>query len=192
MNVTIDGFIAGPNHELDWHYQNWTEDMAEFAAEQLSRADTILLGRVTYQAMAAYWPSQAINLLCSRSDIVYADMMNHHSKIVFSKTLQKTNSLVSGWNKSTVTRKNIKAEISRLKKLGGRNIIVFGSGTLVAELMKLNLVDEYDIWIHPVFLGTGLRLAENARAKFKLRLLSTKEFKSGVILLRYNSRGSVH
>jgi dihydrofolate reductase len=185
MNVTIDGFIAGPDRGLDWHYQNWTEDMSEFAVEQLSRADTILLGRVTYESLAAYWPLQAINLLCPRSDIAYADMMNHYSKIVFSKTLRKTDALVLGWNKSMVIKKNIKTEISRLKKLEGKDIIVFGSGTLVSALMQFNLIDEYHVWVHPVFIGSGTCLFKDSWGKLKLQLLSTKEFKSGVILLRY-------
>lgn len=86
INVTLDGFMAGPNCELDWHFNSWTLDMGEALAEQLSRADTILLGRVTYGGMARHFASAPASLNTPREDIDFADMLNHYPKIVFSKT----------------------------------------------------------------------------------------------------------
>ena len=79
MNMTLDGFMSGPDRGLDWHFTSWTEEMAESACEELSRADTILLGRITYDAMASYWPQQAAHALYSREDVAFADMMNREA-----------------------------------------------------------------------------------------------------------------
>ena len=98
MNITLDGFMAGPAGELDWHFLKWTEEMAEWLGIQLSMADTILLGRNTYDAMACYWPQQDNNLAIARDDIAFASMMNSYTKIVFSKTLKKLH-----WQNTTGT-----------------------------------------------------------------------------------------
>ena len=90
MNVTLDGFMAGPDCELDWHFNYWNEEMAKCAGEQLSNADTILLGRITYKAMARFWPSKMKDLLGPRHDIAFASMINSYQKVVFSKTLKNT------------------------------------------------------------------------------------------------------
>jgi len=99
MNLTLDGFMCGPDDELDWHFQAWSGQMGQMLAEELSKADTILLGRITYCAMAAYWPKPANALSLSRDDLAFADMMNSYSKVVFSKTLKKTN-----WNNSRLIK----------------------------------------------------------------------------------------
>ena len=90
MNVTLDGFMSGPNCELDWHFRSWTSEMAESLCAELNEADTILLGRTTYLAMAQYWQSKALDLSFPREDLVFVDMMNSYTKIVISKTLSRT------------------------------------------------------------------------------------------------------
>src|SRR5688572_29446129 len=87
INVSLDNYMSGPNCELDWHFQRWGPDLALSFCQQLSTADTILLGRVTYCAMALYWPQKAQDLSFPREDIAFADMMNNHTKVVFTKTL---------------------------------------------------------------------------------------------------------
>ena len=86
MNVTLDGFMSGLNCELDWHFDKWTTEMAERLGEQLSEADTIVLGRVTFNAMAKYWSFKATDLSLPREDIAFADMMNSYKKLVVSRT----------------------------------------------------------------------------------------------------------
>src|SRR4051812_40420991 len=111
MNVSLDGYISGPNCELDWHFDRWTPDMGEKFGTELSMADIILLGRVTYEEMAKYWPCRETNMSCPRDDIGFAFMMNRHHKVVYSTTLQKTQ-----WNNSTLIKGNIKDEIEALKQ----------------------------------------------------------------------------
>lgn len=182
MNLTLDGYMAGRNCELDWHFNYWNEEMAEHACHQLSKIDTILLGRVTYQAMAQYWPYQAFNLSFPREHIAFADMMNSHLKIVFSKTLQGAT-----WNNSRLVKKDFRSEISRLKKQPGKDIIIYGSGRLVSSLMQSGLIDEYELWVHPLLLGEGKSLFHNLQSVHTLKLLKTRAFDSGVVILYYGA-----
>ena len=183
MNVTLDGFVSGPDHNLNWHFENWSSDMGERLGIELNRADTILLGRITYQAMANYWPMKSIDLLCPRDEIALAEMMNSMRKVVYSKTLAK-----AAWNNSTLISGDIKTAVSKLKKNHGvskKNIMVYGSSQLVAALIQLNLVDEYQLWIHPVILGKGNHLFSRIQHSTALRLMGTTTFQSGVVLMNY-------
>jgi dihydrofolate reductase len=183
MNITLDGYVSGPDAELDWHFDRWDPDIAQVLSKELSKVDTILLGRITYEAMAKYWPTRAMDFLCPRDDIAYAVMMNRHHKAVYSKTLNKTT-----WNNSTLIKGDIKKEITSLKRPQNgqdKDIITYGSGTLVTALIRLNLVDEFQLWIHPVILGKGKPLFRELNYTNNLRLLSTKTFDSGVVFAHY-------
>ena len=182
MNLTLDGYHSGPTCELDWHFERWSPEMGKVMTEQLSTADTILLGRITYQAMAAYWPSVIINMSYPLENIAFARMMNEYRKIVFSTTLKKPS-----WNNSTLIRKNVADEVTLLKKQCGRNLILYGSGKLASTLIAKNLVDEYVLWLHPVVLGEGKRLFSLLATQMSLNLINTRTFHNGVVLLHYRS-----
>jgi dihydrofolate reductase len=183
MNVTLDGYISGPNCELDWHFDKWAPDIGERLGKELLNTDTILLGRITYEAMAKYWPGKETDTSCPRDDIPFACMMNKHRKVVYSNTLQKAE-----WNNSTLIKGNFKDEIKKLKQSGekeNKNIIVYGSVKLVSALTQFGLIDEYQLWMHPIILGKGRSLFRKSKNKSSLELLNTEVFKSGVILLHY-------
>lgn len=181
INITLDGFMAGPHHDLDWHFRHWTEEMAETTGRELAKADTILLGRVTYEAMAAYWSSAVLDLCFPREDLAIAEMMNKYTKVVFSRSLVKT-----GWQNARLARSDTRLEIARLKdsSRSDKNIILYGSGTLISDLMKLDVIDEYILWVHPVILGQGRPLFRKPAVQ-QLRLAGSQTFSSGVILLHY-------
>lgn len=180
MNVTLDGLMAGPDHELDWHTRYWDEEMANYLAMQLSHADTLLLGRITYNAMAHYWPSKAGDYSMAREDIAFAEMMNSHNKVVVSATLT-----AATWNNSRIISGNVAAEVRRLKRAEGADIIIYGSGDLVAELMRLHMIDEYMLWVHPVVLGRGRPFFTVTAGRHLFRLVRSKAFASGVLVLNY-------
>lgn len=180
INITLDGFMAGPHGELDWHFPLWNSEMADFAYEQLCMMDSILLGRVTYQAMASYWPYEANNSANGRQECNYAYMMNHYEKIVFSKTLRTVE-----WRNARLVKKNIAKEVAELKQQPGLDMIIFGSGSIVSRLMQLDLIDEYVLWLHPVVLGKGIPLFRELQQAYPLKLLKTKTFSSGVVILYY-------
>lgn len=179
MNVTVDGFMAAADGGLDWHLQNWSAEMADLLAQQLNTADTILLGRNTYSAMAGYWPAVSTGLLLSRSDLAYATMINSCEKVVCSTTLKNLR-----WANSRLISSNIRTEILKLKQLPGKDIIIYGSHKLVQYLGRLNLIDEYLLWLYPVSIGRGIPLFHRPQ---QLKLMSSQILSSGVTVLKYST-----
>ncbi|MBA4167191.1 MAG: dihydrofolate reductase [Chitinophagaceae bacterium] len=182
MNITLDGFMAGPDQGLEWHFRYWNDEMAEESAIQLAQADTILLGRKTYEAMAGYWPLQRVNPAFPRNDLAFAEMMNRHRKIVFSTTLMRLH-----WSNSMLVRKDIEAKVASLKMQEGPNILIYGSGSIVGQLMRSGQIDEYRVWVHPVVLGSGKPFLINPKDRSAPELFNEKKFTSGVVLFFYGS-----
>jgi len=180
LNTTLDGFMAGSNGELDWHFDYWDEEMAAHANLHLRDADTIILGRVTYEVMSQYWQSTITGLEQSREDLAFADMMNNYKKIVFSRKLQ-----FAGWKNSSIVRSLNTSIIKHLKKAGGKDMIIYGSGKIVAKLMQLDLIDEFIIWTHPVILSRGQPAFGRLGSKLELIPGSPKFLRSGVLMTRY-------
>lgn len=172
--TTLDGFFEGPNQDISWH--NVDEDFNEFAIDQLNQIGTLLFGRITYQGMESYWPTEiAIN-----DDPVVAGLMNRLPKIVFSRTLDRAE-----WNNSRLVKENAAEEVLNLKAQPGKDIAIFGSSDLAVTLAEAGLIDEYRIIVNPVFLGHGTTLLRGIKDKVDLRLLETRTFKSGNVLLYY-------
>ncbi len=182
MNVTLDGFMSGPDCGLDWHFKSWTSEMGASLCRQLAEADTILLGRVTYTAMANYWNAKALQVSCSREDVLFTEMMNCYSKVVVSQTLK-----TATWNNTALINGNLAEEIRYLKQQNGKDIILYGSGKLFSALVDLKLVDEYRLWVHPVAIGKGKPLFSNLRIQ-SLELLKAETFGSGVVILHYQCK----
>ena len=180
MNVTLDGFMSGPQCELDWHFTFWSSEMSEALCCQLSGVDTLLFGRITYQAMAHYWSSKLADSSLEREEIAFAYKMNELAKIVFSNTLTEIN-----WKGTTVIKGDVAQMITPLKCSAGKNIMVYGSGQLVCALMQANLVDELQLWMHPVALSNGMPLFKND-VQLSLKLVDSTVFRSGVVLLCYH------
>lgn len=180
VNTTLDGYMAGPDCELDWHFTRWTPEMAEAQCRQLSCADTLLLGRITYNAMANYWSAVRSDLCFPREDLAFADLMHSRQKVVFSRTLKE---LI--WENSVQMSGNLGSEVYKLKKLAGNDIIIYGSSKLISSLLRLGLIDEYILWIHPVMLGTGKPLFSKTKNFSNMRLSNVQQFDSGVVLLHH-------
>ena len=180
MNLSLDGYLSDSRGGLDWHIEAWNEEMGEKLLEHLNDADTILLGRKTYEAMAEYWPAKTLDPEFPRQDLAIADKMNRYSKVVFSTTITDP-----GWNNSSIVARNPEKEIYKLKQQRGKNIILYGSGRLASSIIRTSLVDEYLLWIHPVILGRGKLLFTNTDMQMNLKLQSSVPFASGVIAFCY-------
>ncbi len=172
--ITIDGFFAGPDGEIDWH--NVDAEFNDYAIKFLNTLDTLMFGRITYELMANYWPTE--NAL--KDDPIVADKMNSLSKIVFSKTKEEL-----AWNNSKIFSEINADEIKKIKQAEGKDIAIFGSGMIVSALADLGVIDEYRLIINPVILGKGKSLFLNIEKRYKLKLVKVHEFKSGNIFLRY-------
>ena len=182
MNLSLDGLMSGPEGQLDWHQETWDEGMSEQWLAQLESSDTLLLGRVTYEAMASYWMMGPLNQNFPRQDLAIADRMNFHRKIVFSAS-----GTACAWNNTLFVRGNPNEEIIQLKKKKGKEILLIGSKTLVSSIIQARLADEYRLWIHPVILGNGNPLFRNLKTKLNLKLSGSRLFDSGVLLLSYQA-----
>jgi len=170
--VTLDGFFEGPKSwELDWHDSVWGDELERYSIEQSKSTGMLLFGRVTYEGMASYWPSQ-------KGEI--ADFMNTIPKIVFSKTMRKAE-----WNNTTLVKGNAVEEVAKLKRQPGKNMFVFGSANLSSTLLEHDLFDEIDLALAPVILGRGNPLFKASPDRLKMKLLEARPLKSGGVILRY-------
>jgi dihydrofolate reductase len=168
--ASLDGFFETPDKKLDWVVTD--TEFFDYAKAMLRAADTLLFGRATYQHMANYWPTAPADEI--------ADKMNNLPKIVFSRTLQKVE-----WNNSRLAEKNPEEEVSKLKKQAGMDMVVLGSATVASSLLQAGLVDEYRVILQPVLIGKGNSLFKDITERMQLKLISTRAFGSGVVLLSY-------
>ncbi len=174
MMVSLDGYFEGDNRDISWH--NVDNEFNDFAIAQLDEVDTLLFGRVTYEMMASYWPTPQAR----SNDPVVAEKMNGTAKIVFSHTLPD-----AGWENTRLVKGDFAAEVSRLKALPGKDMIIFGSSDLAVSFIEHGLLDECRIMINPVVLGSGKPLFRGIHDRLRLALLKTKDFHSGNVLLYY-------
>lgn len=177
MHVSLDGFVAGPNGEMDWIKAD--EQMFDYAGKQTDQAGTALYGRVTYQMMDAYWPTAANHPNPSAHDVKHSHWYNQVQKVVLSRTLQSTD------EKTKVLADDIPAQVGKLKRDSTDNILVFGSPTAVHTLLHHQLIDEFWLFVNPIILGTGIAMFEEVQARLDLSLVQTIPFESGVICLHY-------
>ena len=172
--MTLDGFCdhtAGiADEETHQHY-----------SELLSSADTLIFGRITYQLMESHWPSVVKNPTGNKPTDEFAVLIDNISKIVFSRTLKNVD-----WKNTTLKKEISKEEVLELKKQAGKNILV-GSPGLIVALTQLDLIDEYQLSVQPIVLGRGLQLFKNISDRINLKLLRTKTFGCGVVILYYES-----
>jgi len=171
INMTLDGFCDHTamiaDNEIHQHY-----------TDLLKNAGTILYGRITYQLME-YWPTIVKNPTGNKSMDDFAVTIDNIPKIVFSRTLKNVE-----WKTARIAKGSLEEEVLELKQQQGRDILV-GSPGLIVALMKLNLIDEYQLCVHPVVVGKGLPLFKSINDRVILKLLKTKTFSSGQIILYY-------
>ena len=175
--MTLDGFAAGPNGELDMF--NVDQKFFDVANKLTQEADTALYGRVTYQIMDSYWPTAADQPNASKHDKEHSTWYNKVNKIVLSKTLKSNKA------NTTIISTNITEEITKLKQGTGKNIQIFGSPGIVRLLTQENLIDEYWLFVAPVILGNGILVFKDGKNRVNLKLLETMSSDSGITGLHY-------
>jgi dihydrofolate reductase len=175
--LTVDGVMEDPGGAEGFEHGGWQlpffdDDLAGYMTEQQATTDGLLLGRITYQGFAAAWPSMT-------DEGGFADRMNSMPKYVASTTLTETT-----WNASLING-DVAEEVAKLKQQPGKNLLVLGSGQLAATLREHNLIDEYQLLVHPVVLGSGKRLFKEGSDVSALELVDTKTTSKGVLILTY-------
>jgi dihydrofolate reductase len=178
MHVSLDGFVAGPNGEMDWIIVD--EQIFDYAGGRTSESDTALYGRVTYQMMEGYWPTAAQQPNPSKHDIEHSAWYNKVDKVVISRTMRG-----QSLPRTKIISDNVSDEILKLKQAEGREIIIFGSPSISHLLTQENLIDDYWLFINPILLGQGIPMFKDIKKRSKLQLLKSHAFSSGVVCLHY-------
>lgn len=178
MHASLDGFVGGPNGELDWISHD--DEIFQDVTDMLEQVDAALYGRTTYQMMEGYWPTVPSNPASTPLELHHAQWVEQVDKIVFSTTLPGAE-----WNNTRLIKENIAEEIAQLKTRPGKDLMIFGSPRLSYAFMKLGLVDEYRINLNPVILGAGIPLFKDPQDRVNLQLRSAKTYACGVVGLRY-------
>lgn len=169
--VSLDGVAEAPEK---WNPPYFTDEMGAVIGQAMASSDALLMGRRTYEEWASYWPHQ------SPEGNPIAAFMNNTPKYVASTTLDRVD-----WEGSTLLGEDVAAEVAKLKQDPGKDIIVNGSATLVRSLLAEGLVDELQLMIHPIVLGSGGRLFDGGTPKAELELVDTKAFSTGVVSVTY-------
>ncbi len=179
MHISLDGFVAGPNGELDWVKVD--QDIFDHVGNRISEGDTALYGRVTFQMMENYWPTAGSKPTASRHDIEHAKWYNKVHKIVLSRSMKD-----AVLTHTTFISDHIPDQLNEIKKQAGKEILLFGSPTATHSLMQLNLIDGFWLFVNPIILGHGIPLFKDIHEKIKLKLLpATRQFTCGVTELNY-------
>jgi dihydrofolate reductase len=178
--MSLDGFLAGPKGELDWFvYEGFVKgtEFGQYAREVITSVDAILLGRLTYEEFVSYWP------IATNDDPVITERMNNLPKIVFSRTLDKVG--WGNWNNARLVKENATDEVRKMKAQPGKDLVIYGSGSLVSSLMKEGLIDEFQFFIQPVVLGKGKPEFPNLDKRYWMKLVKVTPLKSGAVALYY-------
>ena len=182
MSVSLDGYMEGPNRELDWHLVD--DELHTHFNEELGRMGAFLDGRVTYELMAGFWPTADADPASPGPMVEFARIWRDMPKVVYSRTLDQDR---LGWN-TTVVREVVPQEVQELKAQPGGDLVL-GGADLAAAFMRHDLIDEYRLYVHPVAIGGGKPLFRASDHRIALRLAETRTFGNGVVLLRYRKPG---
>ena len=177
MHISLDGFVAGPKGEMNWIKVD--EEIFDHVSNRIGEIDTALYGRVTYEMMESYWPTAAEKPNPSKHDIDHSKWYSKAHKVVLSKTMKDADLA-----NTTIISDNISEGIAELKSRptsgASEDILLFGSPTTTHSLIQLGLIDGFWLFVNPIILGEGIQLFVDIKDKIKLKLLTTRQFTSGV------------
>lgn len=180
--MTVDGYIAGPNGEMDWLTWNWDDALKGYVTDLTHPVDTIVLGRKLAEGFIPVWTSRLQNPE-NDEDAAAAKKFVETPKVVFTKTLD-----TSDWQHTELAKGNLSEEIQRLKQEDGGDIIAYGGGTFVSSLIKEGLIDEYHLFVNPAALGSGMPIFEELNSWQALTLKHSIAFECGIVVLCYEPK----
>jgi len=182
VQMTVDGFIGGPNGEMDWTTQTWTDDINQYVTGIIQSIDTIVLGRKLAEGFIPYWARVAGDM--DHPEKAAGRVFTNTRKVVFSKTLER-----SEWENTALAKGNLVHEIKALKQQPGKDIIAYGGATFVSALINHGLIDDFHLFINPVAIGSGLTIFKDLEHKQKLTLVKSIAFDCGIVVLHYALNG---
>jgi len=174
-NVSMDGLFSDSDGGVGWAKRD-NEELTEYVKQSRGDISTYMFGKTTYQMFAGFWPTPA----GKAANPYFAKILTEGRKVVFSKSLKRAD-----WENSVIEPKADATTIGRVRKSNNGDCLIFGSGTLVRDLTEKGLIDEYQLVLNPVILGSGRPLFSPLPKSVELQLLESKPFKNGTVLLRY-------
>jgi dihydrofolate reductase len=178
--ISIDGYFKTPSGDIGWmHQPDHDQEFAQFTNDNAAGEGTLVFGRNTYDMMASFWPTPA----AAKQFPEVARHMNSRAKVVFSKTLQK-----ASWDNTTIVKDDPVAAITKMKHEPGDTMVIMGSGSIVSQLTRAGLIDEYQIMVLPVVLGEGKTMFDGANQILNMTLTSSRAFKNGKAFLVYEPK----
>ncbi len=178
VQMTVDGYIAGPNGEMDFTALDWDDELNQYVKEITDPVDCIVLGRKLAQGFIPYWAAVAADP--DNPEAAAGRKFTDTHKVVFTKTLGQ-----SDWANTVLAKGDLVDEITQLKAQAGREIIVYGGASFVSALIKQGLIDEFHLFINPAAIGTGMAIFNQLDRKQDLTLLASKSFQCGIVVLNY-------
>src|SRR5208283_1520680 len=176
-NVTLDGYFVDGHGDMSWaNTARESAEWREFTDQNATSGGVFLFGRVTYDLMKSFWPTQQ----AAEMFPVVAERMNNLPKVVFSRTLDSVS-----WKNTTLAKGELAAEVRRMKQESGADLVILGGGSIVAQLAQERLIDEFQIALTPVVLGKGRTMFDGIREKLALKLVKSRVFGNGSVFLRY-------
>jgi len=174
--MSVDGFVAGPNGEMDWMIWEWDNELIKYTEALTDSFDTILLGRKIAQDFVSTWQAEAAKPEADRS----THKINDTPKIVFSKTLE-----TSEWKDTIIAGGDLTEEVTKLKNQPGKDLIVYGGAGFVSSLIKEGLIDEFHVFVNPTAIGRGLRIFSDKDGYQKLKLVVATGYSCGITVMQY-------
>ena len=178
-HVSLDGYFTDKNSDMSWAHANDDPEWNAFTEENAKGGGVLLFGRKTYEMMAGYWPTPA----AIKQFPEIAEGMNNQPKVVFSRTLDK-----ASWKNTKLVKSDPAAEVRKMKKESGKDMVIMGSGTIVSQLAQAGLIDELQIVVNPIIVGEGRTLFEGVKNKVPLKETKTRTFKNGSVLMCYETK----
>ena len=175
--ISLDGYFTDAQGDMSWaHNANKDDEWDAFVAGNAKGGGLLVFGRITYDLMLSYWPTS----MAMQNDPVVAERMNNLPKVVFSRTLDQAT-----WSNTKLIKHDLAGEVRQLKNESGVDLVIMGSGSLVAQLTQERLIDEYQMIVIPVVLGNGSTMFDGIRDSINLKLVNSRTFRNGNVLLCY-------
>jgi dihydrofolate reductase len=181
VQMSVDGYIAGLNGEMDFMVWNWDDELKQYVEDITEPVDCIILGRKLAEGFIPYWTSVAANP--DDSEFTSGKKFTDTHKVVFTKTLDQ-----SEWDNTVLAKGNLVDEITKLKKQDGKDIIAYGGATFVSALIKQGLIDEFQLLINPTAIGKGMTIFKELDSKQDLTLVKATSFDCGIVVLNYEPK----
>ena len=183
VQMSVDGYVAGPNGEMDWMVWDWDEEVKQYVTGLTESVDCIILGRKLAEGFIPHWSAVAANP--DDPEFTAGKIFTDTHKIVFTKTLEHSDPEVTGWNNTVLAKRDLVQEITKLKSQGGKDIIAYGGASFVSALIKQGLIDEFHLFINPIAIGNGMTIFKELDGKENLTLVKSISFACGIVVLNY-------